>query len=242
MHIFNNIHWSILPLFLLLVLMLIANVNLIIARFKDNHRKVSKKIDYVKPLLFYVGLSMIQISFYFVAYRLMYCTPLRHAFNAVDNYIDLFFSLLPLKLVTLWFVVPYVSLMIYYLIKGMLEYQKRLKAFKAKTAKTAQTKTTDDASPFDYDSIITVPNISSVISFKSLVRKAKTTAQITKFNDEYWVVLNNAKQAKTLDNSLKKATKHKRYPLLATSNDGNTWQVLKIEDGIKEIKQNRKKD
>lgn len=239
MHIFNNIHWSILPLFLLLFLMLIININLIIAKFKDNRRKVSKKIDYVKPLLFYVGLSMIQISFYFVTYWLMYRTPLRYAFNAVDNYIDLLLSLLPLKLVTLWFVVPYVSLMIYYLIKGMLEYQKRLKAFKAKMA---QTKTTGEVSSFDYDSILTAPTISSVISFKSLVRKAKTTAQITKFNDEYWVVLNSAKQAKVLGNSLKTAIKHKHYPLLVTSNDGNTWQVLKIEDGIKEIKRNRKKD
>lgn len=239
MHNLNSFHWSSLPLFLLLGLMLIANVNLVISRFKDNHRKISKKIDYVKPLLFYGGLSMIQISFYFVAYRLMYHTPLRHVFNVIDNYLDSFFSLLPLKLATLWFVVPYVSLMTYYLIKGMLEYQKRLKAFKAKTA---QTKATDDNSSFDYDSILTVPTISSVISFKSLVRKAEKTVQITKFNGEYWVVLNSAKQARALGNSLKTAIKRKHYPLLATSNDGNTWQVLKIEDGIKEIKKNRKKD
>ena len=239
MHNLNSFHWSGLPLFLLLGLMLLANVNLIIARFKDNRRKISKKMDYIKPLLFYIGLSMLQSGFSFFVYYGMYHTPLHFIFNVIDNYIALFFSLLPLKLATLWFVVPYVSLMTYYLIKGMLEYQKRLKAFKAKTV---QTKTTDEASSFDYDSILTAPTINSVISFKSLVRKAKTTAQITKFNDEYWVVLNNAKQAKTLDNSLKNATKHKRYPLLATSNDGNTWQVLKIEDGIEEIKKNRKKD
>lgn len=239
MHNLNSFHWSSLPIFLLLVLMLIANINLIIARFKDNRRKISKRMDYIKPLLFYVGLSILQSVFSFFVYYGMYHTPLHFIFNAIDNYIALFFSLLPLSWLTLWFVVPYVSLMTYYLIKGMLEYQKRLKAFKAKTV---QTKTADDNSQFDYDSILTVSTINSVISFKSLVRKAKTTAQISKFNDEYWVVLNNAKQAKTLDNSLKNATKHKRYPLLATSNDGNTWQVLKIEDGIKEIKKNRKKD
>lgn len=239
MHIFNNIHWSSLPIFLLLGLMLLANVNLIIARFKDNRRKISKKMDYIKPLLFYIGLSILQSGFSFFVYYGMYHTPLHFIFNAIDNYIALFFSLLPLSWLTLWFVVPYVSLMTYYLIKGMLEYQKRLKAFKAKTE---QTKTTDDNSSFNYDSILTVPTINSVISFKSLVRKAEKTAQVTKFNDEYWVVLNNAKQAKTLGNSLKTAIKRKHYPLLATSNDGNTWQVLKIEDGIKEIKKNRKKD
>lgn len=239
MHNLNSFHWSSLPLFLLLGLMLIANVNLVIARFKDNRRRISKKIDYIKPLLFYVGLSMLQSVFSFFIYYGMYHSPVRFIFNAIDNYIALFFSLLPLSWLTLWFVVPYVSLMTYYLIKGTIEYQKKLKAFKEKTEKGEHASNDE---PFNYDSILTVPDINTVVSFKSLVRKAKNSAQITKFNDEYWVVLNNAKQAKTLDNSLKTATKHKRYPLLATSNDGNTWQVLKIEDGIKKIKKNRKKD
>lgn len=239
MHNLNSFHWSSLPIFLLLVLMLIANINLIIARFKDNRRKISKKMDYIKPLLFYVGLSILQSGFSFFVYYGMYHTPLHFIFNAIDNYIALFFSLLPLSWLTLWFVVPYVGLMTYYLVKGMIEYQKKLKAFKEKTEAKENLSNNE---PFNYDSILTVPNINTVVSFKSLVRKAKNGAQVTKFNDKYWVVLNNAKQAKTLDNSLKNATKHKRYPLLATSNDGNTWQVLKIEDGIKEIKKNRKKD
>lgn len=239
MHNLNSFHWSSLPIFLLLALMIIANVNLVIARFKDNRRRISKKIDYIKPLLFYVGLSMIQSVFSFFVYYGMYHTPLHFVFNAIDNYITLFFSLLPLSWLTLWFVVPYVSLMTYYSIKGTIEYQKKLKTFKEKTEKREHSSNDE---PFNYDSILTVPGINTVVSFKSLVRKAKNSVQITKFNDEYWVVLNNAKQAKTLDNSLKTATKHKRYPLLATSNDGNTWQVLKIEDGIKKIKKHRKKD
>lgn len=215
-----NVSWSVVIPALIAILCVNAVVSICINGLKNvsGGRKIG-------IIAIGIGAILVFVSLFCVLVWIMYSTPTRFVFEAIDRLINGVVSGMPKLLVLLWFILPLtVAYLIYALMATVYDVRKRREFKKnkisegnnaevSKPVKQAkkksllkrskkQNKPTPEKVGAILGTLVTEQNITSPIQFRRLVNNKKAGLSGVQHNDQYWLIAHDASEFDRLKNLL----------------------------------------
>lgn len=213
----SNITWSLVIPTVIAILGVNAIITICVTNFKSNSggKKISSVLITILTLLLFISLFCVLVW-------IMYSTPARFLFNAIDHLVNSVVSGIPRILVLLWFVIPLT--LAYLICAGMATWYdfKKRKEFKKGESKPTHKhklklkkkhfkhKNKDDVEKVPVqqtigeilDNYVISNDIDKAIKFRRFINESHDGICGIKYADQYWLIVHNVNEFSQLQNDI----------------------------------------
>ena len=230
-----SIHWLDILLKILAVALVITNFMLAKQKCKAYKAENCNKKELIKPIVIYLGITIIGFIVLFGCHVIAYLTPLKSVFDFLDNVINGCLERLPLTVMFMWVTIPLALMYLVWLTKGGMHYSHKKNEFKKAEKEKEQEELAKKSKAIDYDSLINFGEIDTPMKFRKFVKEANENLQYAKAKSEFFIAVGNASQSDELEAKLNDLL-GENYPAILHSKDGKDWEKVEQKDALKYVR------
>lgn len=230
-----SVHWLDILLKILAVALVITNFMLAKQKCKACKAENCDKKELIKPIVIYLGITIIGFVVLFGCHVIAYLTPLKSVFGFFDNVINGCLERLPLTIMFMWVMIPLALMYLVWLTKGGIHYSHKKNEFKKAEKEKEQEELAKKPKAIDYDSLINFGEINTPMKFRKFVKEANENLQYAKVKSEFFIAVGNASQSDELEAKLNDLL-DENYPIVLHSKDGKDWKKMEQKDALKYVR------